>query len=375
MKLPHQICLLLLSALPISACSTHPLQDEATNLNLADIVYKIRCEAKQEINRLYFIYQYDLKEPSLKQLQAQLKDNRTKRSKYPSSTDLEDQKTVLIDRLQYLLRRQSELKAYMKIEQSSVYKVQLEQVETALNLAVNDAAEVTAKIETANKISTKIENISKEITSEAYKNVNDFVRTGIVFNFRFKITENNDLTGKGAITWPVHMGTLTLGYDVGDKRQRVGDRVVKIADTFGELNKLPCEDQQTQRDLMYPISGYVGLNEVIDQYYSLLSEGKIKFDKGQSYQDTIQFTTTLNGSVNPQLNLIPTKNHLVKSEFTVGGKREDFHELVIYIALPQSEAESKPVEVSVARMPSVNMRIVPDILSVPYPTSPLSDRR
>ena len=54
-------------------------------------------------------------------------------------------------------------------------------------------------------------------------------------NFEFEITENNKASTTGTVTWPVNLGTFTLGWSGGKERKRVSEKGVVSAATSFEI--------------------------------------------------------------------------------------------------------------------------------------------
>ena len=71
-----------------------------------------------------------------------------------------------------------------------------------------------------------LENLKER--KRAYKKIYEFEGQTVVFFFEFQITEDNNLTSNGSVIWPImwgpYIGTFTMGYDVGDKKQRYTER-------------------------------------------------------------------------------------------------------------------------------------------------------
>jgi hypothetical protein len=156
----------------------------------------------------------------------------------------------------------------------------------------------------------------------------------------------------------VHHGSfhssLTIGTGGSDNKERQSERKVNLVVTFEDLHGLDCTDAPPQagriRSLQYPIKGKIGVEEVIAQYLRLLDRartdqegehseevgGKFKtiFANTDAYTDTLQFTTTLSGSISPSIVLNPTLREQFNGSFGVSGSREDVH--IVSISLKET---------------------------------------
>ena len=102
----------------------------------------------------------------------------------------------------------------------------------------------------------------------------------------FKITEKNNAIADGTVTWPIHLGALSLISKAGREKARDAQRVVQITATFQELSDrrtLDCSDASRQpgdkRARTYPITGNVGIGELVDQYFQIPSRDDCARDR------------------------------------------------------------------------------------------------
>ena len=230
------------------------------------------------------------------------------------------------------------------------------------------AAEINKDLE------AKLEERKKDYNdkNKGYKAVVDFESNNAVFQFMFQITENNNATSTGTITWPIDIGVITLGYGVGDKRQRMSDRQVRLVASFGELVQLvepdkpddpSCDDVEIPEEhrfpRRYPITGEIGLAEVIWDYMRVNKLKSGKFQAGganNSYRDKITFTTAINGGLTPGLNLSKRMGQLIQADVDLTADRKDVHELIIFLTPPGAAPAASPQEVIIRQMPAVRVR-------------------
>jgi hypothetical protein len=157
------------------------------------------------------------------------------------------------------------------------------------------------------------------------RNASANIVNAIAYEFTFQITENNDATGDitGSILFP-NGGNFSLAANADSKRQRFSNRYIKIVDSFDELRKADCSPQTLEKNLIYPIAGDIGIHEVVTTFANLQNVANLtspigagqppNFDPGVEpkeifrFADTLTFTTTFSGGVNPTLTLSQVTN-------------------------------------------------------------------
>jgi hypothetical protein len=150
----------------------------------------------------------------------------------------------------------------------------------------------------------------------------------IAYEFTFTITENNNASGD--ISWDIPFlngGDFSLVANAGSERQRFSRRNFRIVETFDDLRKADCSPETLEKNLIYPIAGEIGIYEVVTTFAKLQRFTKLTtpvvtpdnpgppgFDPTAEPQgtfrfaDTLTFTTTFTGGVNPSLTLNPVTN-------------------------------------------------------------------
>jgi hypothetical protein len=183
-----------------------------------------------------------------------------------------------------------------------------------------------------------------------------FYANQMAYNFRFNIKETNSLSATNlSYKFPVHLGSMTIASPGSDIKDRESDRNVKLVIGFDDLDELDCVDAPPDarglRAVHYPITGSIGVAEVIEQYLKVqaLKEGKL--DKGQSYTDQISFTTTVNGAINPSFTISPTPLTQVAGSFSASATRKDVHVVFISLAPPSADAPGEQI---------TNVRLIKD---------------
>jgi hypothetical protein len=173
----------------------------------------------------------------------------------------------------------------------------------------------------------------------------------IAYDFDFDISEENNLSGGIGLTDLLSRGPLTLGITAKDERKRQDKRNFKLVDQFEELTTSPVMDRVCVRDGLsiadrnhsYPIDGSLNLAEMLGSFISLVQSANLIGDSGNAtsiptFADTLTFTTTLSGTINPKLTLTPAGSALQISsaELSVTKARIDTHKLIVALTLPSA---------------------------------------
>ena len=195
-----------------------------------------------------------------------------------------------------------------------------------------------------------------------FKRLTRYYDHQMAYSFRFRITETNVAAAAASwklpLTYNDRLGSWTIGGGVGRTNEREGDRNAKLAVGLENLDDLDCDDAAPDkrgiRTISYPIRGSIGLAEVLGQYFAVINrvrykksddngdddqEKKIKvFAKGgESYTDTIIFTTTINGSVNPSVSISPTSRELFSGSLNFGASRKDYHSVIVGLSAVEDD--------------------------------------
>jgi len=159
-----------------------------------------------------------------------------------------------------------------------------------------------------------------------YGNASANTVSAVAYEFTFDIAENNN--AKGDISWGIQFpngGNFSLAANADSERQRHSKRNFRIVDTFDELRKARCDPETLEKNLIYPIAGEIGIYEVVTTYANLQRSVGLDplgphqqppFDKtlGEPknqvfrFADTLTFTTTFSGGVNPSFTLTSVPN-------------------------------------------------------------------
>jgi hypothetical protein len=375
----------LAGPLLLTGCSTHPLPEDVIDLPIHEIVHRIQCEAASTVkimrrkweagyvNELETVKNNISKlnkdlGPWIKQLNANDDFGRTR-------IELRDAHSAII--LQLLQVAESAAKVVDPTRggrDTDLQNAELNRLEHEKKRLEGQLATVKSALEALEKL----EDMQKKLDEENARlgegqgapkdtplaQLARFQGHKAFFEFIFEVTEDNNASSEGKITWPITMGVITLGYDVGDTKQRMSNRKVRVISTFGELldeSKLNCWDimvaEETRFPRRYPITGQIGLDEVISDYLLVAAAQGHKFkDGGESYTDTITFTTTVSGGLNPGVNLSKRMGQLVEADLDLSLSRKDMHKVTVFLTPPGGASPGPANEIIIKQMPAVRTR-------------------
>jgi hypothetical protein len=212
----------------------------------------------------------------------------------------------------------------------------------------------------------------RDFDPNLHDNFEIFSLSALAFDFTFAITENNDATAGANFRYPFAEGVFNLSVSGGSARERQNERKLKAGHTFYELYELTNPEICRQIDsgggnLIYPMTGRIGLGEVINTFYLLnrpynpnLRPPVDKYGPvTEAYQnrpdggdirdltDTLMFTTTFNAGATPSITLNPITSQvfrLADATATASAKRSDVHKVAISLVMgarPKSLAQAR----------------------------------
>lgn len=169
-----------------------------------------------------------------------------------------------------------------------------------------------------------------------------YINTVIAYDFLMQGVENNRVA---LVADPVRLitnGTAGIIFGGSSELMRDNQRHLAISDTFGDLlfdEKMRCDPDYLPENFLYPISGRVGLSEVVDTFIELNEDkplSEIDTKAKTVFADTLKFTTTLSGSATPHVQIDPIGNQLGLASPTnvaLSASRSDIHTLTIGLAM------------------------------------------
>ena len=158
----------------------------------------------------------------------------------------------------------------------------------------------------------------------------------IGYNFKFAITEVNNKGGKAGFKLPLTRGTFTLNFEAGLDRTRAATREFKMVDSFQDFRNFDpqekCRSYDAQKNWIYPITGSIGLAEIMDTYFVLYD----RHGEVEAFTDKLEFTTKITGSVKPAIVLSPVTDnfHLASANLDSVNNRTDLHQVTITLRPP-----------------------------------------
>lgn len=170
-----------------------------------------------------------------------------------------------------------------------------------------------------------------------------YIKTGIALDLTLDISEDNVASTQLDFLKLISNGTFSLAVAASNDRLRDASRQFVVTDTFKNLLDDPrvCERGSTSANLLYPITGTIGLAELLGTFIQLNEDGiELKAaDKAPVFADTLNFTTTFSGSVTPKVTLTPAGHnfHLADAALTNMATRKDANKVIVGLSLAPKE--------------------------------------
>jgi hypothetical protein len=190
----------------------------------------------------------------------------------------------------------------------------------------------------------------KKLSSEAQAALDKYDQAAIAYDFTFDITEKNDVSANLDFLRTFSRGPFTLGVSGSNERQRQNTRNFRVTDSFEELaTKVSddyCVDGRVPPNYVYPITGSIGMIELVGTFLDLNQSGNLAGPKDSpnvpQVADTVAFTTTFGGSVNPKIVLTPLSKgfDLADASLTADASRSDVHKVIVALSLPPEKKKT-----------------------------------
>jgi hypothetical protein len=167
-------------------------------------------------------------------------------------------------------------------------------------------------------------------------------KVAVAYDFDFGITERNNVNAGLAFKLPLSDRVLDLSAGGSLDGKRVGQRTFKAQETFEQMVERDqwCANFKVRdENLLYPITGSIGLRKVVKTFIAISEAGGGK----DSFVDTLTFTTTVSGKIGGviKINPVPNSFRLVSADAAIAGDRTDVHKLVISLAFPAREQRDR----------------------------------
>jgi hypothetical protein len=199
----------------------------------------------------------------------------------------------------------------------------------------------------------------------------DYTTASIGYEFTFDITEDNNASADATWGLPYTLGgNFSLLANGSFNRIRHTKRNFKITDSFQELYHTNCGDPpppgvpSQPENLIYPISGEIGVYEVVKTFIKLQQIDNSKAGEVFTFGDTLMFTTVLSGGVHPKLVIspLPDRFRLAAANGDFSADRTDIHTVVITMAGDKPRASGNKSGTSKSAVSAV---LKPPVLAVP----------
>ena len=171
-----------------------------------------------------------------------------------------------------------------------------------------------------------------------------YIGATIAFEFSLASYQENSNSTEVDFARVITNGTVSVPFSASNDQMRQSTRTFQIVDSFDNILKLQkCERSSMQPNLEYPVSGSVGLSDIISTFIDL-NEKKDLTPKASAdgvYVDALLFTTTASASVVPKLVLTPPTQafHLTGASLNTAATRRDTDSLTVAMALPATKKE------------------------------------
>lgn len=168
-----------------------------------------------------------------------------------------------------------------------------------------------------------------------------YENSAIAYDFTFDITEQNDLSTQIDLAGLISRGTISIPIKANNDRSRQTVRNFRISDKFGDLRKLrACGAGEIFANYVYPITGTIGLREVVTTFIDLNENQSLTGPKDSQavplLADTFNFQTNFGGSLAPKIALSPIRPPLdvETATLTSVASRRDTHKVIVALSLP-----------------------------------------
>jgi hypothetical protein len=173
-------------------------------------------------------------------------------------------------------------------------------------------------------------------SDDYYRSPINYTTASIAWDFTFDIHEDNNASADATWGLPYTLGGMFSVTAKGQfDRTRKTFQNFKLKDTFEELYNTNCDKVTPQpENLVYPISGEIGVYEVVKTFILLQQLDNYKAGEVFTFADTLTFTTTLSAGVTPKLVIgaFPDRFRLASANGSFGAGRVDLHKVMLTLA-------------------------------------------
>jgi hypothetical protein len=181
-----------------------------------------------------------------------------------------------------------------------------------------------------------------------------FYDTGIAYNFDLTGTEDNNLSADVNLLrqqpFLQPLSKFSLALNAGAQRRRANERTFTITDTFSglltQVTEAFCEGQVIGPNYIYPISGRIGVDRLINDFIHLTLFGNLTAGGAKpgdapgipAMVDNLTFTTTITASATPRIEFTPVTAtfQLLNAQLAAVAARTDVHKVTVGVAITTS---------------------------------------
>lgn len=204
------------------------------------------------------------------------------------------------------------------------------------------------------------DDVSRKTTYDIVKRMRCEIRDGIAkssfpidlplstvwvgFDFILTMTEDNDATaGKLKFVNPVSGGSFSLDLGASSEKSRINERTFRVVDSLQRISEEGgCDAESQRKNFVYPITGHIGLDEMVVTFSRIKSLTPIRTVTDTStnvFTDKLTFTTTLTAGATPELKVAAAQVgsiELTESSIMGSVTRKDDHKVTVALAIGDS---------------------------------------
>jgi hypothetical protein len=170
---------------------------------------------------------------------------------------------------------------------------------------------------------------------------NKYIETAIAYEFTFDITEANKLDPALSPVGLITGGTVGINLLGGNDLTRQSTRRFALSENFEEVlsnDKLRCLESYLPPNFQYPMSGRIGMQELIDTFIDLNQDKDLATldSSPRVFADTLMFTTAISGSLQPHIEIaaVGTRWGLASpTNISASVSRSDVHKLIVGLSM------------------------------------------
>ncbi|WP_155905046.1 hypothetical protein [Methylopila sp. M107] len=183
----------------------------------------------------------------------------------------------------------------------------------------------------------------KKISWNIRKLGDEFQNAAVAYDFSLNGTEVNNISATFNLLRLFDHSILKLGAIPSNDRSRSNTRNFIMSDTFEDMLtekfRNYCRNEIYSVNLVYPISGEIGMIEFFASFFEINKYGNLKEnDKSlKTFADTLEFKTAFGLGVNPNITLLNSSpaTRLTDASGTTSFSRSENHKLIVTVSLPK----------------------------------------